>query len=374
MPIIAVVGAAISIGVAGAAVAGAVAGTVAIATAGFAVLGAVGATLGAVGAVTHNKTLSMIGLGLGVVGGIGGIASSAGVFGAEAGSIFTPASQGGASLTGGTGATFADSLTPATTGGAGTGGGGFVDNAPWDVPETAVPAGVGGTPTADAGSLLNNTTALAGTAAPTATDQATQLASLDMAPNSAETTHLTTGVTDTASDPAAPPLPGQPKPDVVQAGQAGDPIPPIPPETTPPAGKIEPWQMPGGKWAAGVNEASGTFDTGSSTTWLGRQFDGVTSWAKENPILAAGLVQGGFGLLKGLGGTTDAQNNYYNATAQANLAQARLHDQQFSNIAAPKAVAYTPPIGGVPGLGVAQPQAAGLINRASTAGVTGAVA
>jgi hypothetical protein len=41
---------------------------------------AIGATMSAVGAVTHNKTLSLIGMGIGVVGAIGTLASGAGVF------------------------------------------------------------------------------------------------------------------------------------------------------------------------------------------------------------------------------------------------------------------------------------------------------
>lgn len=61
---------------------------------------AIGATMGAIGAVTGNKTLSMIGMGLGIVGGIGTLATSAGWFGDAAAhgadSIFGSSSAGGA--------------------------------------------------------------------------------------------------------------------------------------------------------------------------------------------------------------------------------------------------------------------------------------
>jgi hypothetical protein len=46
---------------------------------------AVGATLGAVGVVTHDKTLTTAGLIIGGIGSIGSLAASAGLFGAEAG-------------------------------------------------------------------------------------------------------------------------------------------------------------------------------------------------------------------------------------------------------------------------------------------------
>jgi hypothetical protein len=47
---------------------------------------ALGAGLSAVGAITHNKGLQIAGMGLGLVGGVGALATSAGFFGAEAGS------------------------------------------------------------------------------------------------------------------------------------------------------------------------------------------------------------------------------------------------------------------------------------------------
>ena len=381
MPAVPAFAAVFAIGAAGAATAGAIAGTVAIATAGFAVLGAVGATLGAIGSVTKNKTLQMVGLGLGVVGGIGGIASSAGVFGSEAGSIFTPASSGGASLTGDTGATFADSLTPATTGGSGQAAG-FVDNGTWD----AAPAAAAGAPAAN---LSSTPTA--------ALDPSAQLA---MAPNAANATDQVSAAATAAPDGAGASQSdiaggsglGSPKVPSASAGTEGQTQGLVTPDkplggvtTQPQQSQVSPFDsgQPATAGAAktasvattGTDQVQAGMDPSNPAGWLGRQFDGITAWAKENPVLASGLVSGGFGLLKGLvPTTTDSTNNANNATAQANLALARLRDQQQANIAAPKAVAYSPPVGTAPGVGNPAAALAGLINRAPTSAVTGATA
>jgi hypothetical protein len=356
--------------------AGAAIGTAAsIATIGFAVVGAVGATIGAVGAITKNKTLQMIGLGLGVVGGIGGIASSAGVFG-DVG-IFAPggtAATDAASTVGAdTGATFADSLTPATTGATGAGAG-IVDFGCFTMPATAAL----GEPDLAAQAAWS--------------PGAANTASLDMAPNAADATNQisASAVADTNNATVAD------KPGVVSGATAdanspapavtdktglitpdnptGGVLPQTPPDTAPPPQTPAAWQTGGGKWTPGVNDASGTYSTGDASTWLGRQFDGITSWAKDNQALASGLVTGGFGLLKNLGPTADSVANANNATAQANLALAKLRDQQLANIAAPKAVAYSPPVGSVPSVGNPAAGLAGLINRAPTSAVTGATA
>jgi len=74
MPVIAVgLAAVLDIGVIGGLATGIAVSTMSIIT-------AVGATVSAVGAVTHNKTLSMIGMGIGIVGAIGTMASGAGIF------------------------------------------------------------------------------------------------------------------------------------------------------------------------------------------------------------------------------------------------------------------------------------------------------
>ena len=83
MPVIAI-GVAIAADVgASAAIGSLIAGTVTL-TGALEVVGAVGATVSAIGAVTHDKTLSTVGMVLGGIGGIGALASSAGLFGADA--------------------------------------------------------------------------------------------------------------------------------------------------------------------------------------------------------------------------------------------------------------------------------------------------
>jgi hypothetical protein len=356
--------------------AGAAIGTAAsIATIGFAVVGAIGATISAVGSITKNKTLQMVGLGLGVVGGIGGIASSAGVFG-DVG-IFAPGGTAATGATGATdaastvgadtGATFSDSLTPATTGGTGAGSG-IVDSGNFTMPPTSAV----GEPD------------LAAQAAWTPTSQ------IAMAENPADATNQISAVADTnnatvADKPGvvsgATADPNSPAPAVTDKtglitpdNPTGGVLPQIPPDTVPPPQTPAAWQTGGGKWIAGVNGQANSYVTGDASTWLGRQFDGITSWAKDNQALASGLVTGGFGLLKNLGPTADSVANANNATAQANLALAKLRDQQLANIAAPKAVAYSPPVGSVPSVGNPAAGLAGLINRAPTSAVTGATA
>lgn len=89
MPVVAILGAGFALAAGGAAAIGAtagmIAGTVAFSlTTVFEAVGAIGATLGAVGSITHDKGLQTAGLIMGGVGGIGALASSAGLFGANA--------------------------------------------------------------------------------------------------------------------------------------------------------------------------------------------------------------------------------------------------------------------------------------------------
>lgn len=98
MPIVAIPAAAVAIGIAGYGVA-TVGLTVATA---FAITAAVGATVSAIGSVTGDRTLTMIGAGVGAVGGIGALATSAGLFGtAAAGGMFDAAGGAGPAFLGG---------------------------------------------------------------------------------------------------------------------------------------------------------------------------------------------------------------------------------------------------------------------------------
>jgi hypothetical protein len=96
MPVLAIGAAALSLGLGGAAaIGGVIAGTATLATT-LAAVATVGAVVGAVGAVTHDKTLSTIGMALGAVGGVGALAANAGLFGeaATTSSLFGTASEG----------------------------------------------------------------------------------------------------------------------------------------------------------------------------------------------------------------------------------------------------------------------------------------
>lgn len=85
MPVIPIVAAGIAWAGASGAVGALIAGTTFTVGMGLEVVAAVGATLGAVGAVTHDKGLMTAGMVLGGIGGIGSLAVSAGIFGEGAG-------------------------------------------------------------------------------------------------------------------------------------------------------------------------------------------------------------------------------------------------------------------------------------------------
>lgn len=86
MPVVPIIAAGVAwAGAAGAVGAVAAGGLSALTLTGaLAITAAVGATIGAVGVITHDKGLMTAGLIIGGIGGIGGLAASAGLFGAEA--------------------------------------------------------------------------------------------------------------------------------------------------------------------------------------------------------------------------------------------------------------------------------------------------
>ena len=87
------------------------------------------------------------------------------------------------------------------------------------------------------------------------------------------------------------------------------------------------------------------------------------------------MMTGASALIAGLKPTTtEAQVNSMNAAAEANNALAKMREQQIANLAAPKAVAFSPPVTGTPAQNAWGYASPGLINRAPTANVTGAAA
>ena len=86
MPVIAIGAAALAVGEAAGAIGAVISGGLGALTltGALEITAALGATLGAVGVVTKDKSLQMAGLVMGGIGGVGALASSAGLFGAEA--------------------------------------------------------------------------------------------------------------------------------------------------------------------------------------------------------------------------------------------------------------------------------------------------
>lgn len=361
MPVIAV-GAAIAADViAGAAVAGTVGGIAAISTVtAFEVVAAVGATLAAVGTITRDKTLTMVGGAIGLVGGIGGLASSAGVFGAAAAGdapLFGVTPGSGAS----TGATFADSLTPAT---AGTMSGG-VDAGVWDA--------TAGMSVADAASA-NTIPFVAGTI-PEGQDGLITLSSVseratDPAATLTETTPATATATTNGLDPAKDLTAlNDPTKGTInqQPGATGDLInpPPAPPSSL---GTTDP--ATGQTITSAVDPATGKI---VSLPDKPSTFGSILKFANDNKTLVSGVMTVGGKLLEGAFSELDpAKINALNAQAAANDAAAALTRQQTANLAMPKAVASSTPVTGTPGAIIPPRPQQGLINQAQLAPVTGA--
>lgn len=363
MPVIAI-GAAIAADVvAGAAIAGTVGGIAAISTVtAFEVVAAVGATLAAVGTITRDKTLTMVGGAIGIVGGIGGLAASAGVLGSAAASgapLFGPAPTAAAGSAADTGATFADSLTPATTGTTG----GAIDAGTWDT--------TAGMTAADAAS--SNTIPFVANGLPEGQTDLTTLSSVaDKATDPAAaltTTDSATTSVDPAKDLAAMTDPSK---GLINQGGAGTDL--IPPPPAPPSnlGAVDP--ATGQTINAAVDPVSGKIVTIPDKT---STFGSILKFAADNKTLVAGAMTVGGNLLSGLTSTvTPAQVNALNAQAAANNAAADLANQQRTNLAMPKAVATSAPVTGTPGPIISpggQPGGPGIINnQPQLAPVTGA--
>ena len=316
MPIAAIASAAVAIGVAGASVAAT--GIAAITAVGaLEVVAAVGATLGAIGAVTKDKTLSLVGLGLGLVGGVGALATSAGLFGSEAAST----------------ALFGPTAAPATSTFTAGAAGSDITSAATDVTRASgdVAAGEAASlaPAAEPGSAL--------------------------------------GVT------ASPPYgvaPADPTKVIgAQATAASDlPVPPIPPASPPPlptAAATSGASTPSdGSWAAGWPTPAGPAGAvGDDSVFMGA-LKKIAGLSKDYPALALGTIQAGGSFLSGLTSTlTPAQVNELTARAGVEKATAALSLQQQANLAMPKAVASNTPITGTPTPIVNPAVSQGLINR-----------
>lgn len=337
MPVIAV----------GAAIAASVVAGSAVAAVGLTVItaleitAAVGATIGAIGAVTGNKALSMAGTVIGAVGAIGGFAAGAGLLGESAASnapLFgtAPASSTADAASAGTIDAIAGNAGDASASG-------LIDVPP------APPGGVGAVD-------------------PMTGDVISQVASgADLAPSAANDTITLASTSTNAADPAAELasdtsagglINSSPveMPDAnVATGVSDIPTPPQPPANL---GATDP--------TTGQIITKGLDESGKEISMPGQSgmFGSILDFAKKNPVVALGALQAGGSLLSGATSTlTPAQVSALNAQAAANDAAAALTRQQTANLAAPKAVASSAPVTGTPAPLV--PSAApGMINNA----------
>ena len=314
-------------------------------TVGFEAIAAVGATLGVVGAVTHNKTLSYVGLGLGAVGGVGALASSAGLLGAGA----SPFASGGATDAAAGAATTAQAAAGPTADVASTAG-----TAGSDVVQSLASPSLD--PVTGAGSTLGDITTGAAPAAPGGFDGGilNNPDGITMATDSAGgTTASTDAVSATAAQPTATsqvPVPSS----ITQGANASFPG---------PTGTDV--QVGAGMSPATPGATPNDTMIGGGTQGATDAFDKIVKYAGDHPVVGLGALQAGGSLLSGLTSSlTPAQVNQLNAQAAANQAAADLTKQQTANLAGPKPIASLAPVTGTP-----TPIVPGLMN--STPAVTG---
>lgn len=322
-------------------------------TVGFETVAAVGAVLSVVGTVTKNKTLSMVGLGLGLVGGVGALASSAGLLGAGGGLFADAASTPAAADVAASGTI--NSLA---------GGGEAVGSAAELIDVPPAPPGMVGTTNA-AGELVTSANAAA------ATD-----GSLAMAGNAASGDLVTANAT-AASVPAATDTSAviaNTEPAVTNpTATTGDMIEP-PPRPPGDLGALDP--TTGKTITSSVDQVTGKIVSLPDNSSSG-MFANILKFADAHPVATLGALQAGGSLLSGLtSSVTPAQAAALNAQAAQNQAAADLVNQQRVNLAAPKATASLTPVTGTPGPIIPQTaaNANSLINAAPRlAPITGTV-
>jgi len=272
----------------------------------FTVVAAVGATIGAIGVITGNKDLALAGTALGLVGGIGSLATDAGIIGQSG----ADATVGAESTT--TSATAADAAAGNTT--ADTALAGTTDTAGAAAAATgdaAAAAADTGNPLDIVDSVTGNVTANpldvpsgpmdVGTTAPTA-DQMLSNPNSVLSSSLDSTAPSTAAATNTAS--ALPPQPAQ-----ISGTAPGQTV-----STTPAAP------------ASTAPSAPATPGVVSS----------LLSAAEKHPSLALGVMQAGGSLVSGLfNPVPPAQVNALNAQAAANNAATAVTQQQLSNMKSP---------------------------------------
>ncbi len=313
-----------------------------------AIVAAVGATIAAVGAVTNNRTLMIAGGVIGAIGGIGALATSAGIIGADAFSFGSNAASGLAS----------DS---AIAGGI-TSDAGFAGAVGADV----VPGGaaaVGDASVSAAGGTSDIIDQIAGTVQPVEGSTSPVIASAD-APNVAPTAAV-----DNSTIPQGVENEQQASSLGLPTGQ-GDSPPPVGQAPTAPTAPSDPTVAGSTPGTANPMDAGIPGSYQAAQNAVGKvgavtmpATDGSGIWGTIKDLLGSngggrllsGVVQAGSSFISGAtNGLTPAQIAALNAQAQANQAAANLSNRQQANMAEPLPVASrAPPITGAP---------AGLIN------------
>lgn len=327
MPVVAVIAA---VALDGIAVSAAVAGTLTTLSA----ITAIGATLGAIGQVTHNKTLSMIGAGIGLVGGIGTLAFGSDALGNVSDLFGSSSGTGGAAgAAGAVGDTIAtDSAAEAAY-------------QPGAITADALPGvGADGAAVSATGNVVASTpTGLINSALAPAEGNAAGIVS------GGNTGSVAGGAINSVPVAAAP-----------GAAATG----------TLPDGTA----LTDGSWADMINAAhNSNFGPGGA--------GGIMNWAKNNQMLAYGVLQAGGSFISGLTNPmTPAQIAALDSQANANNAAAALANRQVANLASgmPTAVTGKPAaVGGgiINNNSVKAAPVTGTINATAQPGaVTGAAA
>ena len=323
------------------------------------VVAAVGATVSAIGAVTGDKALTYVGAGLGLVGGIGSLAASAGVLGEDAAS--------GVSLFGPSTAASASDASTAVLG-----CNGAVDSGAFDTGSAAAST------SSDAIDSLSGEPAAASGASMTPPPGAGEAGStMSLGPPAGDSDIVAMGSQDAptagAATAGAPTGQGSVAPTAPLTAPA--PNLSLPPSAlTPAAGTINGGDgaLPGDVSAqtGAVLDGGATTPTSSGSSAL----DGILGFVKNNQLLSYGVLQAGGQLLSGLTSTlTPAQVGALNAQAASNQAAANLTTQQTQNLAQPRSTAALAPVTGAPN-NIITPPTAGIINGAPPVNVTGAPA
>lgn len=303
---------------------------------------AIGATIGAVGAVTHNKTLSLIGAGLGIVGAVGTLAFGSGALG-SVGDLFG-----------------SSSMSAADTASLATGADASLSEALSSVPGASLTS-------ADVNAGIINATGAVDTAAMSAAPSLSaaqgNAAAIESAGQGGAGGALAQSLSPSVTDPAA----------AAASASAGG-VPGAAPDITGAAAGAG----PGG---ASIFSTPGVFDPTNVSAAGGFHVPGgLMNWAKDNQLLAFGAMQAGGSFLSGLTNPlSPAQIDALSSQSEVNRATAALLQRQAANQggAIPTAVPTVTGRAEMPGTGGlinSRPVNAPLITGAPNSGLLGATA